>query len=77
MHLRDTHKLSGQDVARYVPVSAARAFTWGKRKCPFDDCSRETTRKQYMEVHLGKDAKNGGHGLSDKEIARVVREVME
>jgi len=30
-----------------------------------------------MEVHLGKDAKNGGHGLSDKEIARVVREVME
>jgi hypothetical protein len=57
MHLRDTHKLSGQDVARYVPVSAARAFTWGKRKCSFDDCSRETTRKQYMEAHLKKNAK--------------------
>jgi hypothetical protein len=26
MHLWDTYKLSGQDVARYVPVSAARAF---------------------------------------------------
>src|SRR3954466_12953484 len=46
MHLRDTHKLGGQDVARYVPVSAARAFTWGKRKCPFDDCARKTTRKE-------------------------------
>ena len=57
MHLRDTYKLSGQDVARHILVSAARAFIWGKQKCPFGDCSRETTRKQYAEVHLEKDAK--------------------
>ena len=73
MHLRDTHRLSAQGVARYVPVSAARAFTWGKRKCPFDDCSRETTRKQYIEAHLEKNAKNEGHGLSDEEVARKMR----
>jgi hypothetical protein len=77
MHLRNTHKLSGQDVTRYVPVSAARAFTWGKRKCPFDDCSRETTRKLYIEAHLKKNAKIKGYGLSDEEVARKMREVIE
>jgi hypothetical protein len=30
-----------------------------------------------MEAHLKKNAKNGGHGLSDEEIARVVRVVLE
>lgn len=77
MHLRDTQKLVGQDVARYVPVSAARAFIWGKRKCPFDDCSRETARKQYMKAHLKKNAKYEGHSLSDEEVARKMRDVRE
>ena len=74
-HLRGTHKLSGPDVAQYVPVSAHRAFTWGKRVCPFDGCSRETTKKQHMETHL-KGAKKGGHHLSDEEVARKMEEIM-
>jgi hypothetical protein len=72
MHLRDTYKLSGQDVAQYVPLSAAQVFTWGKRQCPFDDCSGETTKKQYMEAHL-KNAKMEGHGLSDEGVVRKMR----
>jgi hypothetical protein len=30
-----------------------------------------------MEAHLKKNTKNEGHGLSDKEVARKIREVIE
>jgi hypothetical protein len=30
-----------------------------------------------MEAHLKKNAKNEGHGLTDEEVARKMREVME
>jgi hypothetical protein len=60
-HIRDTHKLSGKEVARYVSVSADRAFTWGKRKCPIDDCSYQAKKKWDMETHLKTNAKKYGH----------------
>jgi hypothetical protein len=43
----------------------------------FNDCSRETTRKQYIKAHLKKNVKNEGYGLSDEEVARKIREAMK
>jgi hypothetical protein len=47
-HLRVTHKLKGPDAAKYITPTAVRATTWGKRKCPFEDYTHETTRKDVM-----------------------------
>jgi hypothetical protein len=66
------HRLSAQDIARHVPATTYRAAQWGKRKCPFDDCSYKSIR-QKMESHL----RGRSHGLSNEEAIRRMEEAME
>lgn len=67
MHHRDTHKLGGQD--RPIRPSFGRPSLPSGQAERFDDCSRETTRKKYMDAHLKKNAKIEGYGLSNEEVA--------
>jgi hypothetical protein len=73
-HLRITHKLSGSDVARYLPALPHQAPVWGsrKRKCPFDDCVRELVQKTSMKSHLMSST----HNLSSEEAAAKIEEMM-
>ena len=73
-HLRNTHQLSGPDVARYLPPLPNKAPVWGsrKRKCPFDGCTREIVQKTSMRSHL----MSMSHKMSSEEAAAKIEEMM-
>jgi hypothetical protein len=78
-HLRDVHRLSGKDAAKYIPEKKNKDPVWGKRSCPFPDCvraapGREIGRKSEMEAHL-KTAR-GGHQCTPEQINDLIQQIL-
>ncbi len=78
-HLRNTHKLSIEDVKKYVPERKNKDPVWGKRPCPFPDCERtkkgkEIGRIKEMRAHL--KTTQGGHQCSSEEIEELIKQIL-